>query len=49
MESIHCTANALKIEGLKKRVDFACAEIKGMMEKVCILRLDEESQTGHAW
>ena len=31
------SANAMKIEGLKKTVDFACAEIKDMKGKVSIL------------
>lgn len=31
------SANALKIEGLEKTVDFACAEIKDMKGKMCLL------------
>lgn len=33
------SANALKIEGLKKTIDFVCAEIKEVKSKVCTLEV----------
>lgn len=33
------SANALKIEGLKKTIDFVCAEIKDVKSKVCTLEV----------
>lgn len=32
------STNALKIEGLKKTIDFVCAEMKDVKSKVCTLR-----------
>jgi len=33
------SANALKIEGLKKTIDFVCAEVKDVKSKVCTLEV----------